>query len=246
MNPPQRKKQTDSPLAISPQQFLLMVEDSIPYTGYVYGIGNVNHKPDTFFVVRRSCKPAPDQEEMDWFNRVSQEAPLPLTLTSIYLDLKAYNIWNEKTWVTASGKRKTFDVFAKNPVTGKYINPGVQGERIGYELARKRSLPFKRLGTATNAAVVVLAFADIGKNGANGGNTLDLIFGTIAFVPKVGWVISGVYSVADYVVYEKTGKKIGNHLEDFLFEKYVAFENMLRGFLRSLSPPMGDLFPDIF
>ena len=56
---------------------------------YVYGIGNVNHKPDIFFVLRPSGKPAPDQKEMDWFNRVSQEAPLPLTLTSIYLDLKA-------------------------------------------------------------------------------------------------------------------------------------------------------------
>lgn len=245
MNPPQRKKQTDSPLAISPHQFLLMVEDSIPYTGYVYGIGNVNHKPDTFFVLRPSGKPAPDQEEMDWFNRVSQEAPLPLTFISIYFDHKAYNIWNEKTWLTAKGKRLSVDLLKSDPKTGKYI-VGREGYKISRELARKRSLPFKRLGTATNAAVVVLAFADMGKNGANGGNTLDLIFGTIAFVPKVGWVISGIYSVADYVVYEKTGKKIGNHLEDFLFEKYVAFENMLRGFLRSLSPPMGDLFPDIF
>lgn len=245
MKPPQRKEQPNSPLAISPQQFLLMVEDSIPYTGYVYGIGNVNHMPDTFFVVRRSCKSVPDQEEMDWFDRVSQEAPLPLTLTSIYLDHKAYNIWNEQTWVTASGKRKTISSLRRNPNTGKFP-VGRQGNLISYELARKRSLPFKRLGTVANAAVVVLAFADVGKNGANGGNTLDLIFGTIAFVPEVGWVISGVYSVADYVVYEATDKKIGNHLEGFLFEKYVAFENMLRGFLRSLSPSMGDFFPDIF
>ncbi|WP_147278221.1 hypothetical protein [Porphyromonas macacae] len=128
----------------------------------MYGTGNVNHKPDTFFVVRRSCKSASDQEEMDWFDLVSQEAPLLLTLTSIYLDYKAYNIWNEQTWVTASGKRKTISSLRRNPNTGKFP-VGRQGNLISCELARKRSLPFKRLGTVADDSRKQLFWISITK-----------------------------------------------------------------------------------
>lgn len=53
---------------------------------------------------------------------------------------------------------------------------------------------------------------DIYENGLNWSNGTDLVMGGVAFIPGVGWVISGVYFIGNIAVEHYTGKSIGEHI----------------------------------
>ncbi|SUB88468.1 Uncharacterised protein [Porphyromonas macacae] len=207
---------------ISPYQFKLLVEESIPYTGYVWGIGYVRFHPEENIVLRSSEKALPDEEEGQWLESVFREGPLVLGLGSIVLD-QTGDYKYKKRINSLKGKPKI------EKIPQRY-------KRINFKDIPNRSLLFKWGGRLLSGSAVVLTGVDMKVHGINTGNTSDMVFGVIAFVPEVGWVISGIYTVADYVTVRATGKKISEHAEDFLFTKYVEFHNALKDFLNSLSP----------
>ncbi|MCD4747441.1 MAG: FG-GAP-like repeat-containing protein [Bacteroidales bacterium] len=55
--------------------------------------------------------------------------------------------------------------------------------------------------------------ADIAVNGVNMSNSLDLIMGGVAFIPGVGWAISGTYFIANIATQLTTGQSIGEHIQ---------------------------------
>lgn len=59
---------------------------------------------------------------------------------------------------------------------------------------------------------VAVSAIDIGVNGLNWSNGTDLAMSAIAFVPGVGWVISGSYFIGNMVVKHYTGKSIGDYI----------------------------------
>ncbi|WP_373810883.1 hypothetical protein [Porphyromonas macacae] len=219
---------------ISPYQFKLLVEESIPYTGYVWGIGYVKFHPEENIVLRSSEKALPDEEEGQWLESVFREGPLVLGLGSIVLDQMAdYTYRRNKGTSIKNGIKKNKFLKTKPEAEfppRKYV--------YAKNLVRNRNVynSFKWGGRLLSGSAVVLTGVDMKVHGINTGNTSDMVFGVIAFVPEVGWVISGIYTVADYVTVRTTGKKISEHAEDFLFTKYVEFHNALKDFLNSLSP----------
>ncbi|SUB88367.1 Uncharacterised protein [Porphyromonas macacae] len=222
---------------ISPYRFKLLIEESIPYTGYVWGIGYVKFHPEENIVLRSSEKAFPDEEEGQWLESVFREGPLVLGLGSIVLDQAAdYTHKNNKNHLV-KGIKKVDDLLKKNSKERRFMQ-----RKSGYMTNRNpfsnRNVynSFKWGGRLLSGSAVVLTGVDMKVHGINTGNTSDMVFGVIAFVPEVGWVISGIYTVADYVTVRATGKKISEHAEDFLFTKYVEFHNALKDFLNSLSP----------
>ncbi|WP_282918547.1 hypothetical protein [Porphyromonas macacae] len=217
---------------ISPYQFKLLVEESVPYTGYVWGIGYVKFHPEENIVLRSSGKALPDEEEGQWLESVFREGPLVLGLGSIVLDQAADYIHKNNKNCSVKEIKKINDLLKRK------IKVGVRIQKdIGKAITNRNAYnSFKWGGRLLSGSAVVLTGVDMKVHGINTGNTSDMVFGVIAFVPEVGWVISGIYTVADYVTVRTTGKKISEHAEDFLFTKYVEFHNALKDFLNSLSP----------
>lgn len=223
---------------VSPYVFRSYVEDGVPYSGPVWGIGNVVHVPDALFCVRSVNKEAIDEEEVHWLQKALIDGGVLLGLSTIVLDKRGDYWWTEDTWRNPKGKKFDTVILGKNAKTGKYFT-GKEGHRIGRELARKKSLPFKYLAKAGEAISVVLIIKDMRTNGLTTSNVSDTVFGALSFVPGVGWVVTGismVYTVADCYVEHKTGKTIKEHTEDYLFTKYVEFQNAFRAFLNSMIP----------
>ncbi len=68
-------------------------------------------------------------------------------------------------------------------------------------------------GKALGYAGMAISVYDIGMNGLNVSNSLDLIMGGIAFVPGWGWVVSGTYFAANLMWEAYSGKTIGQSIQ---------------------------------
>jgi hypothetical protein len=79
-----------------------------------------------------------------------------------------------------------------------------------------KGITFKAAGNVLGAASLVITAVDIYKNNLNWSNGTDLVMGTVALVPGVGWVISGSYFLINGIVEEMTGKSLGEHFGDAL------------------------------
>lgn len=227
-----------SPTPISPYIFKSYIEEGVPYNGPVWGIGNIIHLPDALFCVRPVTKDTIDEEENDWLQKALIDGGVLLGVSTIAMDKMANYWWTQDYWRNPKGKKFNTSILEKNAKTGKF-RVGRQGYEIGRDLARRRSLPFRYLGAVGNTINVVLIVKDVGKNGLTTSNVSDTVFGALGFVPGVGWVISGlymVYTVTDCYVEYKTGKNIKQHTTDYLFTKYVEFQNALKCFLNSMIP----------
>ena len=85
-----------------------------------------------------------------------------------------------------------------------------------YNLVGKSLQGVKVIGNAFGAVGGVLTLGDIAFNGLNWSNGLDAAFGAAAFIPGVGWAISGAYFVTNLGTTLVTGKTIGVHIEESL------------------------------
>ncbi len=85
-----------------------------------------------------------------------------------------------------------------------------------YNLVGKSLQGVKVIGNAFGAVGGALTLGDIAVNGLNWSNGLDAAFGAAAFIPGVGWAISGAYFVTNLGTTLVTGKTIGVHIEESL------------------------------
>ncbi len=53
-------------------------------------------------------------------------------------------------------------------------------------------------------------------------NVLDASIGAISFIPGWGWLVGGTYFGADMITKGITGKSIGDHVDQFVEEKFNA------------------------
>jgi hypothetical protein len=66
---------------------------------------------------------------------------------------------------------------------------------------------------------VILTLADMGANGVNSSNTLDLVMGVVGFIPGWGWVAIGIYFIGNATIEATTGKNIGLHIDSWIEKK---------------------------
>jgi len=79
-------------------------------------------------------------------------------------------------------------------------------------------------GVALGFVGVMLTVVDMKNNGLNWSNGTDLFFDGVAFIPVVGWAISGVYFLANTIVIAETGQSIGQHMGNNLESHPEAFQ----------------------
>lgn len=65
-------------------------------------------------------------------------------------------------------------------------------------------------GKALGAAGLLVTGYDMTENGINWSNGTDMVMGGAAFIPGVGWVISGTYFISNIAVEHYTGQSIGD------------------------------------
>jgi hypothetical protein len=75
-------------------------------------------------------------------------------------------------------------------------------------------LTFEGTGTTLGLVGLGLTGADIIQNGLNWSNGTDAVMGLVAFIPVVGWAISGAYFLTNMIVQYETGESIGQHIGD--------------------------------
>lgn len=73
----------------------------------------------------------------------------------------------------------------------------VQANKLAFATKATGNMAFfkaaKAGGVVLNAAGILITVWDMKRNGVNAKNSTDMVMGGIAFIPGVGWIISGVY-----------------------------------------------------
>gem|GEM_PF-3298282 len=72
----------------------------------------------------------------------------------------------------------------------------------------------KSFGTKLGIVGLAVSGYNIYDKGLNTSRTLDLVMGGVAFIPVVGWGISGAYFVGNLITIGVTGQSIGDHIQN--------------------------------
>jgi hypothetical protein len=134
-----------------------------------------------------------------------------LNVTGFVFSELSYLTANNSSWIGSKGKFFSTEILNKQ-INGKYIN-GVKGYRNGYKSALKIAGNYKAAGNIVGAFGIGVSLVDMGVNGVNASNSLDLIFGAASFIPVYGWAISGAYFLINAGIQASTGKNIGQLIE---------------------------------
>jgi hypothetical protein len=121
---------------------------------------------------------------------------------------------NELFWLDAKDKfhsTKSLKVGAN----GKYVK-GVQGLRNSYAIAKDAAKLAKGFGKVFAFAGVVINGYDMLENGINVSNSMDVIMIAAGFIPVAGWMISGVYFIANIATEMATGQSISQHTQNWV------------------------------
>jgi RHS repeat-associated protein len=120
---------------------------------------------------------------------------------------------NELFWRDANGNFRSADLLKKG-ANGKYVR-GVQGLRNSNAIAGKAAQSAKVLGSTFAFVGIGINAYDMGVNGINVSNSMDMIMIGVGFIPGVGWAISGAYFIADTATMLSTGQSISQHTQNW-------------------------------
>ncbi|TAM96462.1 MAG: hypothetical protein EPN39_13600 [Chitinophagaceae bacterium] len=123
----------------------------------------------------------------------------------------------------------SFDATRYSAIGGQMLGNSFGGTSYAIQdLGKLQLAKIGRFGVSTELAghaLVGLSMAltgiDMYKNGINWSNGTDLVMEGVAFIPGVGWAISGAYFLGDIIVEHYTGESIGQHLGDVYNEPIV-------------------------
>ena len=82
----------------------------------------------------------------------------------------------------------------------------------------------RNTGRALGGAGIIVTGIDMRVNGINVSNSLDLVMGGIAFIPGIGWAISGTYFLANITTQLVTNKSIGEHIQEQFTNSDATFK----------------------
>lgn len=109
---------------------------------------------------------------------------------------------------------------------------------LGFKYAQDMSKISKSVGSGMSYVNVGITLVQVGTQGVNANTGTDMVICAIGFVPGIGWVISGVYTIANITVTAITGKSIPTIVEETLFEKWCRFNRELENRIWSwIRPP---------
>jgi len=82
----------------------------------------------------------------------------------------------------------------------------------------------KSTGRTLGYVGIAISGVDMAVNGVNVSNSLDMVMGVVAFVPGIGWAISGTYLVANIATQLITGQSIGEHIQGLFTNPSTSFK----------------------
>lgn len=213
--------------AMSLSEFRQIVQDNIPYNGYVFGVGKVKYfemDPEDPPILIPDDPPVPYRRTNENSNAMLDPwfwGGAGVGLFSFYRSFVAFDMHNDWYWRSAKGVRTSTKMLGKNPATGNLFQ-GHTGYAYGYAKAAERAKPlWKYANKVTWVAVIIPALHMTIEGEITVEDTTDIVFAAVGFIPGVGWVISGVYTVVDIVSVATTGEKISTHAKRGV-ETYTA------------------------
>jgi hypothetical protein len=103
----------------------------------------------------------------------------------------------------------------------KYIQ-NAHGIRIKPRVQDIRRMIPKKLNVAGRAiggvGLGISVYSAIQDKKVTVGESLDIVMGTVSFIPVYGWIIGGIYFIGDIVVEEVTGHSIGDLIDNQMGE----------------------------
>jgi hypothetical protein len=121
---------------------------------------------------------------------------------------------NELFWRDAKGNFRSSNLL-KPQANGKYLR-GVQGLRNSNAIAAKAARIAKLAGHGFAALGLFVNAYDMGVNGINVSNSMDMLMIGVGFIPAVGWAISGTYFVADMITLGVSGQSISQNTQNWV------------------------------
>jgi len=97
-------------------------------------------------------------------------------------------------------------------ITTNQVKPRYWGPNDFARAAKTANRFGKRLGVLGLGLTAI----DIGSNGLNTGNSLDAVFGVVAFFGPAGAAVSGTYFVVNMLTVGVTGQSVGDHLQEIV------------------------------
>jgi hypothetical protein len=223
--------------------FRLCVQDNIPYNGIVKDLWKIKYDPNATILLRGSDADEPTEEDFDWLAASLNFGGILFGgFSTILANTSFSKQWNPWGWTDAKGNYRSVSTIKRNFFTQKYPGRGVQGLRNSNAMAKSKAIlrlaPASAITRSISNAVggisIALSCRDIFKSQIDrdfvkrDGAFFDLCFGCIAFVSGVGFVVSGVYFVTDVIVKETTGKRIHEHVDTWLSDKWYIIESNIQ------------------
>lgn len=129
--------------------------------------------------------------------------------------------------------------FTKNtltPIMKKMPLPNVSSTNKVFKNVVKPTLKVAKSGARKIPGIgLVMMGTDIAVNGVKPSHILDATVMGVGTIPVFGWIVAGVYIIADGATYAITGKTIGDHLDE------ADFSNVKTSF--DLDHPVYEVMP---
>ncbi|MDR3340158.1 MAG: hypothetical protein LBT25_08750, partial [Candidatus Symbiothrix sp.] len=156
---------------------------------------------------------------------------------STYKSFVAFDMCNPWYWTNVKGVRISTQMLDINPATENLFRG-----RLAYEnsfiSAAKRATPLAKVATKLSYVGLIIPVAHTIIAGEfNVEDTTDFVFAAVAFIPAVGWVISGLYVVVDTISVLTTEEKIYTHvkrLPDRMTMMWVELNQGIKNWINSM------------
>ena len=216
--------------SMSFSEFSQYVKYNIPYDEYVFGVGKVSYMPlseeDKIVLI-------PDDGTGDLRQNPFYWDGVAFNGFSLYKSWIAFDKDNLLYWKGVNGKR-----YSKSLVSNPFEN--YKSKNFYLNSAKKAAEAAKPLYWISEkisyVGLIIPVSSTIIKGKINLEDTTDFVFAAVVFIPLVGWIISGIYFVADTACVIVTGEKISTQVEKRAFTRWVKFQNELKNWLNGFVP----------
>ena len=212
-------------------EFAQYVQNDIPYDNYVFGVGKVKYTPCPY---GSQLVLIPD-DGTDMRKNLWYWGGTTFNGFSLYKSWQSFDQYNDFYWRGANGKLYWQEILHPD-VNGKYTKNGYGGLLKSSNSAFAKAKPLYKVAKGLNCIALIIPVGSSIYNGnVSAEDGVDFAFAAVGFVPGIGWVVSGIYTVTDAVCVITTGDKLVTYAEKKGITKWVEFQNQFNAWINNMS-----------